>query len=260
MDKFKQIQNQFQQLRESYQAGFLDKDAFQKAVEDLAFSDENGQTWMLGVASGDWYRLQDGEWIRDDPFPVSSAGTAGTPTPPPPPPVTQSTGSTPPPPPSGSFEEPPPEYDFQDEEHKPTKKKVKKKRRGCLIAAVILVVVLACLGAVFIGYNMISDGDTLYEFETSSRGNNQDTFIDIDNQTSFDICGIYISPTTSDDWGENWLSEGERISSFSLISFPVSSGQTVDIFAEDCQGNTIDILYDISITQEGVTITYSPNP
>lgn len=265
MDRFSEIYRQYQQFKEQYQAGSLDKDAFQSAVEGLAFTDDQGQSWQIGVASGEWYQLQEGEWIKaDPPAPAPQDETAPPPPPaasdPSPAPPSPAADITPPPPPTSSFDEAP-QYDFGDSEEQPTKKKKgKKKRRGCLIIGLILAAVILCLGAIYVGNLLLNEGeDLLYEFESSSWVGDQETLIVIDNQTSFEICAVYISPTTSDDWGENWLSSNETIPPFSSYSFEVEIGETVDVTADDCEGDTMDTLFEIYVPEEGITITYSPN-
>lgn len=278
MDQFKEARRKYQELQNRYQSGQLEKQAFQKSVEELGFTDQDGQMWQIGAASGDWYRLEGSQWVKDSPPspPVEAAddfyqssemdftGDARTPVTQPPPP-----SSSPPPPPSSSPSPPPPSSsppppsspnfsaapDYGDADTV----KPKKKRRGCLIAAVVVFFILACLGSVFIGFQLISEGEFTREFDFSTSSSTSETSIDVDNQVGFDICGLYISPSTSDDWGLNLLAPGETIVPGMVTSFPAEVGTTVDIYAEDCQGNTIDILYEIEIPAEGITVTYSPN-
>ncbi len=292
MDIFAETRRKYQQLKISFDAGKIDKNSFQKSVEALVFTDQKGNTWQIGVSSGDWYRLQGNEWVKDYPPPQEIQNTPseseleipddfGTEPPPPPPDYGDGSpeppkpdygdgppgppkpdygdGSSPPPPPPSSVAEPPaPVYTLPDSDKE---KKPKKKRKGCLIIGAIILVVAACLaGALFIGSKVINDGDTLNDFEPSFLGGNQNsTYMDVENNSQIDICGIYISPSTSDDWGPNWLSSGEILSPGDYVRYEVTIGETLDIYAEDCQGNTIDTLYEIDIPEEGVTITYSPD-
>lgn len=84
------------------------------------------------------------------------------------------------------------------------------------------------------------------------------TFIDVENLTADTICYVYIAPADSTTWGDNLLSSGETILPNTYVSFYATSGTTVDILAQDCNGFDIDSLYDVYVPEEGLTVTYSP--
>lgn len=58
-----------------------------------------------------------------------------------------------------------------------------------------------------------------------------------------DVCVIYISPSGSDEWGENWLGEDQTLPPNLEIVFMIPPG-TYDLAALDCQGNTLVEVYE----------------
>ncbi|MCC6905127.1 MAG: hypothetical protein IT326_04730, partial [Anaerolineae bacterium] len=65
------------------------------------------------------------------------------------------------------------------------------------------------------------------------------------NYTPNTACYVYISPSTSDSWGSDWLGSS-TVASQGSYTFWVTPG-TYDLKAEDCSGNVLDELYGISI-------------
>jgi len=68
------------------------------------------------------------------------------------------------------------------------------------------------------------------------------------NQSTTEICYVYIASSSSDSWGEDWLGESESIP-------PQEGGRvffvqpgTYDLSTQDCDGNDL-------ITESGVQIT-----
>lgn len=66
------------------------------------------------------------------------------------------------------------------------------------------------------------------------------------NSSSQEVCYVYISPTTDDEWGDDWLGEQETVTSGSNHDFEVPAG-SYDLLAADCDGNTLDEQYGVSI-------------
>ncbi len=65
------------------------------------------------------------------------------------------------------------------------------------------------------------------------------TALEVFNYTSAVICEIYISPSTDDSWGENWLTEYEVIApEGGKRAFFIEPG-TYDLLAVDCEGNML---------------------
>ncbi len=75
-----------------------------------------------------------------------------------------------------------------------------------------------------------------------------DSFVlTIDNQTPYDICYVYISPTDSDSWGEDWLTSEGNILAGVAKAFNVPYG-TYDILVEDCDHTTLGTAWEIDAT------------
>lgn len=71
-----------------------------------------------------------------------------------------------------------------------------------------------------------------------------DTVLEVINNTSEDVCYLYISPSTSDDdWGDNWISESERISVGQKMTFSMETGM-YDVRAETCQEEVLAEFFD----------------
>ena len=58
------------------------------------------------------------------------------------------------------------------------------------------------------------------------------------NQSSVDICYVYISPSESDSWGEDWLGD-DSIRPGKRRQFRLPEGE-YDVKAEDCDGNVLE--------------------
>jgi pSer/pThr/pTyr-binding forkhead associated (FHA) protein len=71
---FVEAQRQFWSLRDLYERGKLDEQAYRLALKEIIVQDNVGSYWMLGADSGEWYRHEEGGWIQRDPprtsFPV----------------------------------------------------------------------------------------------------------------------------------------------------------------------------------------------
>lgn len=124
----------------------------------------------------------------------------------------------------------------------------------------VLVAIVGCIGVLIAGGIIMRPDflpDDFGNTTTTTTGNQ--TIIDVENLTSSSICGLYFSASSSEDWGNNLLSSGETIPANTYVSFSVEIGQTMDIYAEDCNGYTVDTLYDVYVPAEGLTVTYSLN-
>ena len=66
------------------------------------------------------------------------------------------------------------------------------------------------------------------------------------NYSSQEVCYVYISPVTEDEWGDDWLGAQETVLSDSDRTFEVSAG-SYDLLAADCDGNALDEQYDVSV-------------
>lgn len=75
--------------------------------------------------------------------------------------------------------------------------------------------------------------------------------LEIINDTGIPVCFVYLSPTKSDEWGDDQLGEENTIQpgdSFTLTDIP--SG-TYDLLAEDCDENQIGVVTAADITEGG---------
>ncbi len=59
------------------------------------------------------------------------------------------------------------------------------------------------------------------------------------NESSIELCYIYISPTTSDDWGDDWLGGKEVISPGDGVRIFYVEPGTYDLLAQDCDGEDV---------------------
>jgi hypothetical protein len=67
------------------------------------------------------------------------------------------------------------------------------------------------------------------------------------NQSSTDICYVYISPVTDAYWNDSWLDSGETISAGRSRVFDVPP-DSYDLRADDCNQIEIDIVWGMAIT------------
>lgn len=94
---FSQVEAEYAELKEQYEAGRITEEQFKSQLQDLMLQDETGDWWVIGYETGQWYRHDGTDWVRADPSRNIEVST------PPPPdslpesttstPVTQSTGS-----------------------------------------------------------------------------------------------------------------------------------------------------------------------
>jgi len=68
-------------LRQERAAGRISEEQLRTRLQELMIQDERGEWWALGQRSGEWYRNQGGQWVRDVP-PSVAASSAGVPRPP----------------------------------------------------------------------------------------------------------------------------------------------------------------------------------
>jgi hypothetical protein len=69
----------------------------------------------------------------------------------------------------------------------------------------------------------------------------------LNNNSGSAICFVLISPTTSDDWGDDWLNFDETVPPGGRRTFTLSSG-TYDMRALDCDENELSTLWDVEIS------------
>jgi len=71
----------------------------------------------------------------------------------------------------------------------------------------------------------------------------------VSNESSVEVCYVYISPTTGDDWGDDWMGEMESLQPGTLRLFYVEP-DTYDLQAEDCDGEVLTEEYEVDLTED----------
>jgi hypothetical protein len=164
----------------------------------------------------------------------------------------------------------------------------KKGRSGCRIFLIIIgVVVICCVGTMAIGWYAVNN----MEFDYSTSGfefleqfqdggipfldqflgePTQDEFFDdffgtqvnltLRNDFAIPACFVYISPSDSDEWGDDWLGGEEIIDPGATRTFQFTPDQSVDVSVLDCDGNLIYEEYQITLTGEEMFITLESTP
>ncbi len=61
------IEEQYATLRQAFEAGEMDAEAFQAAVDELQTQDDYGRYWVIGAETGTWYYYDGAEWTQADP-------------------------------------------------------------------------------------------------------------------------------------------------------------------------------------------------
>jgi hypothetical protein len=157
----------------------------------------------------------------------------------------------------------------------------KKKLSGCVIAIIVVAALVIC-GIVIVGGIAILPELFPSNPPTSVPTNPPTPFptnppastpvtdntapvgtsvpLDVVNTSGVSICFLYISPADSEYWGDDWLEEIGTIPAGASATFYLTSGDVVDMQAEDCNGNILDTQYDISVPAEGLTYTISGTP
>lgn len=87
----------------------------------------------------------------------------------------------------------------------------------------------------------------LFDAEVPQGGNGSITMI---NDLESDTCYVYISPSTSDDWGNDWLGTGVVVPTEYQYVFTMKPGQ-YDMTALDCNFETMSEVYQVDITESG---------
>jgi len=64
---FAQVETEFRELKEKYDAGAITEDEFKVQLEELMIEDEQGRWWMIGYETGQWYYHDGEKWVRGEP-------------------------------------------------------------------------------------------------------------------------------------------------------------------------------------------------
>ena len=143
----------------------------------------------------------------------------------------------------------------------------KKKTSGCLIAVIVLAALVLCGGLIIGGLFLVREvlptlQPTAVPTQPRDDGmpwsSGDAVALEVINNLGVTICYLYISPSTSDSWGEDWLWDIGWIDPGDSATFQIISGETVDMLAEDCEENTLDERYNVTVPREGLTYTLNP--
>lgn len=143
----------------------------------------------------------------------------------------------------------------------------KKGLGGCVIALIVAAVLLLCggliLGAILLVPKLLPQATpTVPVYQPPSDSgfspSGADVPLDVVNNLSVSVCYLYVNPSDSDDWGGDWLDEIGTIPSGTSQTFWITSGEFVDLRAEDCYGDMLDEQYGVFVPAEGLTYTLNP--
>jgi hypothetical protein len=67
--KPEEIEGLFRDLKAKVDAGTISEDEFEAQLRELLFQDESGTYWTVGAQTQNWYRHENGDWVRASPPP-----------------------------------------------------------------------------------------------------------------------------------------------------------------------------------------------
>lgn len=70
IEKFKQTELRYNELKEKHNAGEISADEMKKQLKSLMILDDSGRYWMIGGKTGKWYTYNGKEWVENTPYPV----------------------------------------------------------------------------------------------------------------------------------------------------------------------------------------------
>jgi len=77
--RFQHLEQQYYRMRGKYAVGRMSEQEFDAALHDMAVEDAQGNYWMLGANSGEWYYFDGTAWVSGDPdsadFPIDAEAT-----------------------------------------------------------------------------------------------------------------------------------------------------------------------------------------
>ena len=66
-DPFKNVEKEFQQLKEEFDRKRLSEPDFKKKLKELRLQDQDGRFWTIGAQTGRWYYFDGNDWIEAKP-------------------------------------------------------------------------------------------------------------------------------------------------------------------------------------------------
>lgn len=64
---FSQVEKEVAKLRQDLAAGRLTEEQFKARLRELMVEDADGNWWMVGYETGEWYHHDGADWVRADP-------------------------------------------------------------------------------------------------------------------------------------------------------------------------------------------------
>ncbi len=71
-DKFRHVEEEYYKLRGRFSVGRLSESEFDAALHDLVIQDPQGQYWMIGANTGNWYFYDGADWVEGNPYRVGT--------------------------------------------------------------------------------------------------------------------------------------------------------------------------------------------
>lgn len=65
--QFKDVEEEFGQLKKEFRLGRLTRREFIQRLKELRLKDSDGRFWMIGAQSGNWYYYDGKDWIASEP-------------------------------------------------------------------------------------------------------------------------------------------------------------------------------------------------
>lgn len=87
---------------------------------------------------------------------------------------------------------------------------------------------------------------------TLTPGDSGSVALRVVNESSTDICYLYIDPSSEDMWGEDWMGDMELILADGGIRAFYLEPDTYDVLVEDCDGEEIASVYEIDLSEDYV--------
>jgi hypothetical protein len=84
------------------------------------------------------------------------------------------------------------------------------------------------------------------------------TNLNLQNNFTVPACFVYISPSTSDEWGDDWLGDEEVIPPGDTKTFQLEPNQLIDVYILDCNGDLLYESYEIDLSAEEVLVILEP--
>jgi hypothetical protein len=64
---FAEVEREVAKLRQELAAGRLAEEQFKARLRELMVENTEGNWWMVGYETGEWYRHDGSDWVRADP-------------------------------------------------------------------------------------------------------------------------------------------------------------------------------------------------